>query len=175
MIGEGPKAPPPLSDPPGSGRGGSFLPTRGRGVSGHGVRRPRSQAFFFRKLTADASDENRLFDQTRDVFVRETRIKHLFVVTGGPAEQGTKVDLGKVKPLSERMHGAGSIERAATYLVLALVSFGVQGQDRSIVHNLDLSARVRCVVFMDIEAHNLGPTQAARITDEQDCLVPQTA
>ena len=145
----------------------------GRETCAQAVPREQGEAFFFRKLTADARVENRLFDQTRDVFVRETRLKHLFVVTCRATEEGTKVDFGKVQPLIQRMHWTGLIAGSAANLNLAPACLCVKGEQCAVFQHLDPATRIWRIVLADIKADDLGSPQLARIAKEQDGSVAQ--
>ena len=88
----------------------AFVDFGGRGEAGaQGVTRKQGEAFFLRRLAADARGQHASFDQPCDVFVRQPGGQGAFVVAGHPSEQGAEVDLCEVQPLLQRMEGAGLV------------------------------------------------------------------
>ena len=99
---------------------------------------------------------DRSLDQAGDMLVVEPGLKRSLTIARGAYEDRSETDLCEVKPLLQRMHRSGLICGAAANLDFAPAGLGVQGQQCAFVYDLDPSAAVGRVVFVDIKPDDCG-------------------
>lgn len=113
--------------------------------------REEGEAFLLRQLRSDTGIQNRTFDQPGDMLVVQTCVEGALAITRGADEDRTEVDLRKVQPLLQCMHGAGLILGAASDLDFAPSGLCVEGQEGAFLENLDPAAGIRRIVFVHVQ------------------------
>ena len=113
------------------------------------------KTLFLGQVRSNTGVQDRALDQARDMFVVQPCCSDAFAIPRYADKDRPEVDLGKVQPVLQRMHGTGLIARPTANLDLAPHRLGVEGQQGPLVKDFDSAARIRRVILVNIKTDNL--------------------
>ena len=95
---------------------------------------------FFGQVGPNSGVQDRAPNQPHDMFVVQSGFGCPFAIPRGADKDPTEVNLGKVQPLFECVHGAGLVLGAAANLDLAPASLSIEGEQGALAEDLDPAA-----------------------------------